>query len=100
MKAEKSMKIAELIDIDRGIAAILMNAGMHCVGCMAAAGESLEEAAIVHGLNPDVITNELNAYLNKFSKQIIQNKFKYIISLQERHKLLNFQDFRQKKHTK
>ena len=42
-----------------------MDAGMHCVGCPSAQGESLEEAAMVHGLNPDVVTNQLNEYLAK-----------------------------------
>ena len=34
-------------------ATILMNAGMHCLGCPSAQGESLEEAAMVHGMNID-----------------------------------------------
>lgn len=63
MKAEKNMKIAELIDIDRGIAAILMNAGMHCVGCMAAHGESLEDACEVHGIDADKMLARINEYL-------------------------------------
>ncbi len=63
MKAEKTMKIAELIDIDRGIAVILMNAGMHCVGCMAAHGESLEDACEVHGIDADKMLASINEYL-------------------------------------
>ena len=49
-KVTKDMIIAELITIDRGIIAILMNAGMHCVGCPSAQGETLEEASFVHGI--------------------------------------------------
>ena len=47
------------------ITAILMAAGMHCVNCMAAAGETLEEAAAVHGLDPKELEDEINDYLEK-----------------------------------
>ena len=63
MEATKDMLIADLLDIDRGIAAILMGSGMHCVGCMAAAGESLEEACAVHGLDADEMIEKINEYL-------------------------------------
>ena len=43
---DKSMLIHEIIEVDPGNAAILMAAGMHCVGCPSAAMESLEEACI------------------------------------------------------
>ncbi|MBR6935439.1 MAG: DUF1858 domain-containing protein [Clostridia bacterium] len=65
MEATKDMLIADLLDIDRGIAAILMGSGMHCVGCMAAAGESLEEACAVHGLSADEMIEKINEYLEK-----------------------------------
>ena len=47
----KDMIIGELITIDRGIIPILMNAGMHCIGCPSSQGETLEEACIVHGMD-------------------------------------------------
>ena len=59
----KDMIIAEMITIDRGIIAILMNAGMHCVGCPSAQGETLEEASFVHGLDADKLVKEINDYL-------------------------------------
>ena len=37
--------------------------GMHCVGCPSAAGETLEEASMVHGMDCDKLVTELNAYL-------------------------------------
>ena len=36
---------------------------MHCIGCPSAQGESLEEAAMVHGLNADELVSEINDYL-------------------------------------
>ena len=52
-KISKDMIIADLIKVDPNIVAILMRAGMHCIGCPSAQGESLEEAAMVHGIDAD-----------------------------------------------
>lgn len=62
-KISKDMIIADLIKVDPNIVAILMRAGMHCIGCPSAQGESLEEAALVHGLNPDMLVDQINDYL-------------------------------------
>ena len=37
--------------------------GMHCVGCPSSAGETLEEAAMVHGIDPDMLIEEIQNYL-------------------------------------
>ena len=52
-KVSKEMLIGEIVRIDDGIIPILLSSGMHCIGCPSAQGESLEEAAMVHGLNAD-----------------------------------------------
>ena len=41
-----------------------MAAGMHCLGCPSSQMESLEEAAMVHGLNPDDLVAKINEYLS------------------------------------
>ena len=64
-RVSKDMIIADMLQIDPGIAAILMASGMHCVGCPSAQGESLEEAAMVHGLNVDEMVKDVNDYLAK-----------------------------------
>ena len=46
----KDTTIGEALQIDAGIIPILMGIGMHCVGCPSSAGETLEEAAMVHGI--------------------------------------------------
>ena len=51
----KDMIISDLIQVDPNIIAILMRAGMHCIGCPASQGESLEEAAMVHGIDIDAL---------------------------------------------
>lgn len=62
-KVSKDMIIAELIQIDPNIVAILMRAGMHCIGCPSSQGESLEEAAMVHGLDADMLVDQINDFL-------------------------------------
>ena len=57
------MLIGEIIALDPGNAAILMASGMHCVGCPASQGESLEEAAQVHGMDCDQLIKDMNEYL-------------------------------------
>jgi hybrid cluster-associated redox disulfide protein len=62
-KISKDMIIADLIKVDQNIVAILMRAGMHCIGCPSAQGESLQEAALVHGIDPDMLVEQINDYL-------------------------------------
>ena len=61
----KDMSIAEILkkDSGNGIATILMRSGMHCVGCPSAAGETLEQAGTVHNMDPDILVEEINLYL-------------------------------------
>ncbi len=58
----KDMKIGEIIRADFDIVQILMNAGMHCVGCPSAQGESLEQACMVHGIDVDDLVEEINQF--------------------------------------
>lgn len=62
-KISKDMIISDLIQVDPNIVAILMRAGMHCIGCPSAQGESLEEACLVHGIDADLLTEQINDYL-------------------------------------
>ena len=61
----KDMTINQICKVNQNIIAILLNAGMHCVGCPSAQGETLEEAAMVHGLDADELVNRINAYLGE-----------------------------------
>ena len=60
----KEMTIGEIIMIDQGVIAVLLNYGMHCIGCPSEQGESLEEACMVHGLDVEPLVNEINEYLS------------------------------------
>lgn len=59
-KFNKDMTIGEMLRMDPGVAPILMSAGMHCVGCPSAQGETLEEAAMVHGMDVEALLVALN----------------------------------------
>ena len=65
MTISKDMTIGELIRTDENIVPILMRAGMHCIGCPSAQGESLEEAAMVHGMDVDVLVQQINDFLGE-----------------------------------
>ena len=63
MKFNKDTKIGEILQVAPEKAEILMECGMHCIGCPSAQGESLEDACMVHGMDPDSVVEEINAYL-------------------------------------
>lgn len=60
MQITKDMTIGEIIRKDMSKADILMNFGMGCVGCPSSQGETLEEAAMVHGLDLNALLEALN----------------------------------------
>lgn len=59
----KDMIIREILMLDAGTADFLLKAGMHCLGCPSANGESLEMACAVHGADADALVKEINEYL-------------------------------------
>ena len=61
MEISKDMTIGELVENYPEKAQILLDAGMHCLGCPAARGETIEEACEVHGINVDELLAKLNA---------------------------------------
>lgn len=59
----KDMIIMDVLRIDPGTADFFFEIGMHCLGCPSAGGESIEQAAMVHGVDPDELIGKINAYL-------------------------------------
>ncbi len=51
----KDMTIGEILRTNPAVAPVLMEAGMHCLGCPSAQAETLEEAAMVHGMDIDAL---------------------------------------------
>ncbi|MBO2515663.1 MAG: disulfide oxidoreductase [Clostridiales bacterium] len=59
----KDMSIGQVLNMHRGTARILMEFGMHCLGCPHAIAESLEDACAAHGTNADELVAQLNEFL-------------------------------------
>ncbi len=60
---DKNMTVGDILDIDRETAVYFLNMGMHCLGCPASRGETVEQACMVHGVDADALVKEINAYL-------------------------------------
>ncbi|MCM1186215.1 MAG: DUF1858 domain-containing protein [Lachnoclostridium sp.] len=57
----KDMTIGEILEAKPDVVPVLLDAGMHCLGCPASQAESLEEAAMVHGINIDDLMKAIQA---------------------------------------
>ena len=57
----KEMTIGEILRTNPAVAPLLLEAGMHCLGCPSAQGESLEEAAMVHGVDVEDLMGKIAA---------------------------------------
>ena len=64
-KITKDMTIQQVLDKDINVAPIFMEIGMHCVGCPASSGESVEQAAAVHGYDADLLVTKLNEFFGE-----------------------------------
>ncbi len=62
-KVTKNTMIGELLQINADIAPLLLGIGMHCLGCPSSQMETIEEAAMVHGINPDDLVDDINDFL-------------------------------------
>lgn len=62
-RVNKSTMIGELLQIDENVAPILLNIGMHCLGCPSSQMETIEQAAMVHGIDPDMLVDGINNFL-------------------------------------
>lgn len=69
MEITKQTTMGDMLEYDRGIAVVLMQSGMHCVGCPASIGETLEEACTVHGIDSDTVLQQIKDYLAENHKE-------------------------------
>ena len=63
MEVTKNSIIGDVLDFDEGTAQFFFAIGMHCLGCPASRGESIEDACAVHGTDADALVKALNEYL-------------------------------------
>jgi hybrid cluster-associated redox disulfide protein len=63
MEITKETVIGDVLDYDMETAQFFLEIGMHCLGCPASRGESIEEACMVHGTDADALVKKLNDFL-------------------------------------
>ena len=63
-RVTKDTMIGDLLQIDQNVAPLLLNIVMHCLGCPSSQMETIEEAAMVHGLDPDDLVVEINTFID------------------------------------
>lgn len=65
MQITKDTLIGDILNMDMTTAPYFLEMGMHCLGCPASRGESLEQACMVHGVDADELVEKINAHLAK-----------------------------------
>ena len=63
-RVTKDTMIGDLLQIDQNVAPLLLNIGMHCLGCPSSQMETIAEAAMVHGIDPDDLVVEINTFID------------------------------------
>lgn len=59
-KISKDMTIGEVLSVSANLAEVFMGFGMHCISCPVSQMETVEEAAMVHGVDADFLIKKLN----------------------------------------
>lgn len=59
----KDMTIGDILDAERETIPFFLEMGMHCLGCPASRGETVEEACAVHGVDADELVKKINEFL-------------------------------------
>lgn len=59
----KDTIIGDILDIDESTAPIFLSIGMHCLGCPASRGETVEQACMVHGVDVDALVKAVNEHI-------------------------------------
>ena len=65
MTITKDTIIGDILTIAPQTAPLFMNIGMHCLGCPASRGETVEQACAVHGVDTDDLLEQINALIRK-----------------------------------
>lgn len=65
MRVDKNSVIGDVLDYDVDTAKFFFEIGMHCLGCPASRGESIEAACEVHGTDADALVEKINKFLDE-----------------------------------
>jgi hybrid cluster-associated redox disulfide protein len=61
----KEMTIGETIEKFPESAQVMLQHGLHCIGCHVALWETIEQGASAHGVDPDKLVHEINKEISK-----------------------------------
>ncbi|MEM4244637.1 MAG: DUF1858 domain-containing protein [Candidatus Nanoarchaeia archaeon] len=61
----KNMSISECVSKYPETIPVFMRNGLHCIGCVVAAYENIEQGAMAHGIDVDKLIKELNESVKK-----------------------------------
>lgn len=64
MVVTKDTLIGDILDYDQSTATYFFDMGMHCLGCPASRGETVEQACEVHGVSPDILIERINKHIS------------------------------------
>ena len=70
MEITKEMTMGQILGVDPDIAFVLMDCGMHCVGCPSSAGETVAQAAAVHQIDAQALLSDVNHYFMTHKKEV------------------------------
>ena len=65
MTITRQTVIGDILDTDNSVAPLFLAIGMHCLGCGASRGETVDEACAVHGVDVDKLLKLVNEVANK-----------------------------------
>ena len=63
MTINKDTIIGSILDVAPDTAPFFLEMGMHCLGCPASRGETVEQACRVHGVDAEELIAKINAFL-------------------------------------
>lgn len=70
----KDMIVNDIVRAHMELVPVFFSYGMHCLGCPASAGESLEDACAVHGIDADALVQALNEALTQSQEKTEEEK--------------------------
>lgn len=63
------MIIGDVLNMHQGTVPIFLQNGLHCLGCVMASGETIEEACAAHNMDCNSLIGELNRFFEDAEKE-------------------------------
>ena len=98
VQVSKETMIGDLLRIDQNVAPILLNIGMHCLGCPSSQMETIAEAAMVHGIDADELksidlkTGEIKTLAQNVNRYFVDENYLYVLPIKGNYFLRSNRD--------